>query len=82
MPLKRGSDGSLGVRANGVMGNQTLINVDITLNSDGTSQVQATSGFESAGNDIANYVDQRFRMLLNKSLSQGGTLNRAIKGSR
>lgn len=82
MPLKRGADGSLGVRANGVMGNQTLINVDITLNSDGSSQVQATSGFESAGNDIANYVDQRFRVLLNKSLSQGGTLNRAIKGSR
>jgi len=82
MPLKRGADGSLGVRANGVMGNQTLINVDITLNSDGSSQVQATSGFESAGNDIANYVDQRFRLLLNKSLSQGGTLNRAIKGSR
>ncbi|MGP0979273.1 MULTISPECIES: phage tail tape measure protein [unclassified Serratia (in: enterobacteria)] len=82
MPLKRGADGSLGVRANGVMGNQTLINVDITLNSDGSNQVQATSGFESAGNDIANYVDQRFRVLLNKSLSQGGTLNRAIKGSR
>ncbi|BEO86357.1 phage tail tape measure protein [Serratia marcescens] len=82
MPLKRGADGSLGVRANGVMGNQTLINIDITLNSDGSSQVQATSGFESAGNDIANYVDQRFRVLLNKSLSQGGTLNRAIKGSR
>lgn len=82
MPLKRGADGSLGVQANGATGNQTLINVDITISSDGSSQVQATSGFESAGNDIANYVDQRFRVLLNKSMSQGGTLNRAIKGSR
>lgn len=82
MPLKRGADGSLGVQANGTTGNQTLINVDITISSDGSSQVQATSGFESAGNDIANYVDQRFRVLLNKSMSQGGTLNRAIKGSR
>lgn len=82
MPLKRGSDGSLGVQANGVMGNSSLINVDITINSEGASQVQATGGFESAGNDIANYVDQRFRMLLNKSMSQGGTLNRAIKGNR
>ena len=82
MPLKRGADGSLGVQANGATGNQTLINVDITISSDGSSQVQATSGFESAGNDIANYVDQRFRVLLNKSLGQGGTLSRAIKGSR
>ncbi|HGM4941499.1 phage tail tape measure protein [Serratia liquefaciens] len=82
MPLKRGADGSLGVQANGAAGNQTLINVDITISSDGSSQVQATSGFESAGNDIANYVDQRFRVLLNKSLGQGGTLSRAIKGSR
>lgn len=82
MPLKRGADGSLGVQANGSTGNQTLINVDITISSDGSSQVQATSGFESAGNDIANYIDQRFRVLLNKSMSQGGTLNRAIKGSR
>ncbi|WP_261154343.1 phage tail tape measure protein [Serratia ficaria] len=82
MPLKRGADGSLGVQANGATGNQTMINVDITINPDGSSQVQATSGFESAGNDIANYIDQRFRVLLNKSMSQGGTLNRAIKGSR
>ncbi|MFC3946132.1 phage tail tape measure protein [Serratia entomophila] len=82
MPLKRGADGSLGVQANGITGNSSLINVGITINSDGVNQVQATGGFESAGNDIANYVDQRFRLLLNRSLGQGGTLNRAIKGGR
>ncbi|EFE93950.1 phage tail tape measure protein, TP901 family [Serratia odorifera DSM 4582] len=82
MPLKRGADGSLGVQANGATGNQTLINVDITINPDGSSQVQATSGFESAGNDIASYVDKRFNVLLNKSLGQGGRLNREIKGRR
>ncbi|MBI6548338.1 phage tail tape measure protein [Xenorhabdus lircayensis] len=82
LPLKRGSNGKLGVEATGGAGNQTVINVDIVIHPDKGSEVQTTSGFESAGNDIAKFVDQRFRSLLHKSLGQGGELSTAIKGGR
>ncbi|WP_157104583.1 hypothetical protein [Xenorhabdus hominickii] len=44
--------------------------------------MKAPGGFESAGHDIAKFVDQRFRTLLSKNLSQGGDLSVAIKGGR
>ncbi|MGJ0580208.1 phage tail tape measure protein [Xenorhabdus bovienii] len=82
LPLKRGPDGALGVRAAGGTGNQTTIKVDIVVHPDKNSEVKTTRGFESAGQDIAKFVDQRFKSLLNKSLGQGGDLNVAIKGGR
>ncbi|MDE1480436.1 phage tail tape measure protein [Xenorhabdus bovienii] len=82
LPLKRGPDGALGVRAAGGTGNQTNIKVDIVVHPDKNSEVKTTSGFESAGQDIAKFVDQRFKSLLHKSLGQGGDLNVAIKGGR
>ncbi|CDG99578.1 phage tail tape measure protein [Xenorhabdus bovienii] len=82
LPLKRGPDGALGVRAAGGTGNQTTIKVDIVVHPDKNSEVKTTRGFESAGKDIAKFVDQRFKSLLHKSLGQGGDLNVAIKGGR
>ncbi|MDE1476519.1 phage tail tape measure protein [Xenorhabdus bovienii] len=82
LPLKRGPDGALGVRAAGGTGNQTTIKVDIVVHPEKNSEVKTTSGFESAGQDIAKFVDQRFKSLLHKSLGQGGDLNVAIKGGR
>ncbi|PHM68138.1 phage tail tape measure protein [Xenorhabdus kozodoii] len=82
LPLKRGSDGRLGVEASGSTSNQTTNHVNIVINSDGNHEVTATSGFESAGQDIAKFIDQRFKFLLHKSLGQGGDLNVAIKGGR
>ncbi|WP_340619619.1 phage tail tape measure protein [Xenorhabdus siamensis] len=82
LPLKRGSDGKLGVQAMGGTSNQTTNHVNIVINSDGNHEVKTTSGFESAGQDIAKFVDQRFKLLLHKSLGQGGELSVAIKGGR
>ncbi|MBD2779685.1 phage tail tape measure protein [Xenorhabdus szentirmaii] len=82
LPLKRGSDGKLGVEATGHASNQTTNSVSIVIHSDGTQTVQATSGFEAAGQDVAKFVDQRFKVLLHKSLGQGGELSTAIKGGR
>ncbi|PHM60083.1 phage tail tape measure protein [Xenorhabdus ishibashii] len=82
LPLKRGSDGRLGVEASGGTSNQTTNHVSIVINSDGNHEVKTTSGFESAGQDIANFIDQRFKLLLHKSLGQGGELSTAIKGGR
>ncbi|PHM59580.1 phage tail tape measure protein [Xenorhabdus stockiae] len=82
LPLKRGSDGRLGVEASGGTNNQTTNHVSIVIHSDGNQEVKATSGFESAGQDIAKFIDQRFKTLLHKSLGQGGELSVAIKGGR
>ncbi|MEX0445523.1 phage tail tape measure protein [Xenorhabdus sp. SGI246] len=82
LPLKRGSDGKLGVQAMGGTSNQTTNHVNIVVNSDGSHEVKTTGGFESAGQDIAKFVDQRFKLLLHKSLAQGGELSTAIKGGR
>ncbi|MCC8365840.1 phage tail tape measure protein [Xenorhabdus sp. PB61.4] len=82
LPLKRGSDGRLGVEASGGTSNQTTNHVNIVINSDGNHEVKTTSGFESAGQDIAKFIDQRFKTLLHKSLGQGGELSVAIKGGR
>ncbi|WP_340618714.1 phage tail tape measure protein, partial [Xenorhabdus entomophaga] len=82
LPLKRGSDGKLGVQAMGGTSSQTTNHVSIVINPDGNHEVKATSGFESAGQDVAKFVDQRFKLLLHKSLGQGGELSVAIKGGR
>ncbi|SIP73559.1 Putative tapemeasure protein (fragment) [Xenorhabdus innexi] len=82
LPLKRGSDGRLGVEASGGTSNQTTNQVSIVIQSDGNHDVKTTSGFESAGQDIAKFIDQRFKTLLHKSLGQGGELSVAIKGGR
>ncbi|WP_047685454.1 MULTISPECIES: phage tail tape measure protein [Xenorhabdus] len=82
LPLKRGTGGKLGVQAIGSTGNQTFNSVHIVIHSEGTHDTKTSSGAESAGQDIAKYVDQRFKFLLHKSLSQGGELSAAIKGGR
>ncbi|MCP9266860.1 phage tail tape measure protein [Xenorhabdus sp. XENO-1] len=82
LPLKRGTDGKLGIQATGSTGNQTFNSVQIVIHSDGTHDTKTSNGAESAGQDIAKYVDQRFKFLLHKSLSQGGELSAAIKGGR
>ncbi|MBD2797332.1 phage tail tape measure protein, partial [Xenorhabdus sp. 18] len=82
LPLKRGADGKLGVQATGNMGNQTFNSVHIVIHSDGNHDTKTSRGAESAGQDIAKFVDQRFKFLLHKSLSQGGELSVAIKGGR
>ncbi|MDX7992570.1 phage tail tape measure protein [Xenorhabdus littoralis] len=82
LPLRRGSDGRLGVEVSGSASNQTTNHVSIVIQSDGNHEVKTTSGFEAAGQDVAKFVDQRFRVLLHKSLGQGGELSAAIKGGR
>ncbi|MBD2814089.1 phage tail tape measure protein [Xenorhabdus sp. Flor] len=82
LPLKRGADGKLGVQTTGNTGNQTFNSVHIVIHPDGNHDTKTSHGAESAGQDIAKFVDQRFKFLLHKSLSQGGELSVAIKGGR
>lgn len=84
MPLTRAADGSLGVRALG--GNQNsgsaAPQVFITINSNGSSQTQSSAGYEQFGNEIAAFVDQRFRVLMDKDTRPGGAVWNLTKGKR
>ncbi|PHM52841.1 phage tail tape measure protein [Xenorhabdus sp. KK7.4] len=82
LPLKRGADGKLGVQSTGSTGHSTFNSVHIVIHAEGTHDTKTSRGAESAGQDIAKFVDQRFKFLLHKSLSQGGELSAAIKGGR
>ncbi|MDU7483930.1 MAG: phage tail tape measure protein [Hafnia alvei] len=82
MPLKRGADGSLGVRMVGA--NQQAMSaapqVTIHIDGSGNTATQATVGYEQFGADIGRYVDQRYRTLRDRDLRPGGAIQREIKG--
>ncbi len=83
MPLTRGSDGSLGVRAVGGSSAGTTTSaapqVYITIDSSGDSSSQSTSGWEQFGSQIANYVNQLYQQNKSKDLRPGGDIWNAIK---
>lgn len=83
MPLTRGSDGSLGVRAVGGRSAGTTTSaapqVYITIDSSGDSSSQSTSGWEQFGSQIANYVNQLYQQNKSKDLRPGGDIWNAIK---
>ncbi len=83
MPLKRGPDGNLGVRAYGgsnVVGTAPVVHINI--DSDGNQQVQASGGFERFGREIGQFVDQRYRSLMATDLRPGGAIWNVAKGKR
>lgn len=83
MPLRRGPDGNLGVRAyGGSSAGGTAPVVNIKIDSDGNQQVQASGGLERFGRDIGQYVDQRYRALMDRDTRPGGAVWNLAKGGR
>ncbi|EMM6943265.1 phage tail tape measure protein [Morganella morganii] len=83
MPLRRGPDGNLGVRAyGGSSAGGTAPVVNIQIDSDGNQQVQASGGLERFGRDIGQYVDQRYRALMDRDTRPGGAVWNLAKGGR
>ncbi|MEQ5117301.1 phage tail tape measure protein [Morganella morganii] len=83
MPLKRGPDGNLGVRAYGGGGTGgTAPVVHIHIDSDGNQQIQAPGGLEKFGGEIGQYVDQRYRVLMDRDTRPGGVVWNLAKGGR
>ncbi|HDT3149998.1 TPA: phage tail tape measure protein [Morganella morganii subsp. morganii] len=84
MPLTRAADGSLGVRAIGRNQNtgSAAPQVFITIDSNGSSQTQSSAGYEQFGREIGQYVDQRYRALINTDLRPGGAIWSVAKGAR
>jgi TP901 family phage tail tape measure protein/lambda family phage tail tape measure protein len=84
LPLSRGPDGSLGVRAVGAgSGAQaTAPQVYITIEGNGNTSTQATNGYESFGQQIGAFVEQKYRQLIASDIRPGGTVWNAMKGTR
>ncbi|TDB57246.1 phage tail tape measure protein [Photorhabdus khanii] len=75
LPLKRGPDGALGVRASS--SNAPAVSaapqVYITINNEQTES-QTSSGWEQFGSSIGQFVDGRYRELRDRDLRPGGPL--------
>ncbi|MFP2467659.1 phage tail tape measure protein [Pseudescherichia vulneris] len=85
MPLTRASDGSLGVRAMagaGTTSESAAPQVNIVIQSDGTTSTQSTGGWEQFGKEIGSFVDQRYRKLINSDLRPGGAIWNSTSGRR
>lgn len=88
MPLTRSSDGSLGVRASVDVGGLQQstggggVNVYISIDGAGGAPTTETSDskYEQFGKDLGNFVDQRYRTLMNKDLSPGGDIWKSTNG--
>lgn len=83
MPLTRGPDGSLGVRALGGGDAQggTVISVEVNIAADGTVDTTSTApAGQQFGKELGVYVEGLYRRLLAKDLSPGGQIWRSQKG--
>ncbi|HGE8439170.1 TPA: phage tail tape measure protein [Serratia marcescens] len=81
MPLKRGADGSLGVRAIGG-GQQSAAapNVYITIENGGNVSSQADPGWDEFGKRMGNIAAQESQKVINRNLMPGQPIWKAIKG--
>ena len=82
MPLKRGPDGNLGIRAYGGGSQSSAPVVYITIDSDGNQKTQGSAGYEQFGREVGEFVDGRFRVLMAKETRPGGGVWNIAKGGR
>ncbi|WBV23040.1 phage tail tape measure protein [Pantoea piersonii] len=84
MPLTRAADGSLGVRAlgtgNAAPSGSGAPQVYITIDSNGNTSTQSSSGWEQFGSEIGNFVDQRYKKNMMRDIRPGGDIWNAMKG--
>ncbi|MGS7331853.1 phage tail tape measure protein [Enterobacter kobei] len=85
MPLTRAPDGSLGVRAVGGGGGQSVSSapqVYITIDGSGNTQTQASPGLEQFGAEVGEFVDRRYKQNVMRDIRPGGDIWNAMKGTR
>lgn len=81
MPLKRGADGSLGVRAIGMPQQAAAApNVYITIEGSGNVNTQADQGWEEFGKQMGSIAAQESQKVINRNLKPGQPIWKAIKG--
>lgn len=84
MPLTRAADGSLGVRAtvdvSGLQqggGSGVVVYVQVDGGNGGSTATASDPGYSNFGNEIGQFVDQRYKQLLAKDLQPGGDIWKA-----
>ncbi len=85
MPLTRSADGSLGVRAVGGGGGQSVSSapqVYITIDGNGNTSTQTSPGLEQFGAEVGKFVDQRYKQNVMRDIRPGGDIWNAMKGTR
>ncbi len=85
MPLTRAADGSLGVRAVGTGGGQSVSSapqVYITIDGNGNTQTQTSPGLEQFGAEVGEFVDRRYKQNVMRDIRPGGDIWNAMKGTR
>lgn len=85
MPLTRAPDGSLGVRAVGGGGGQSVSSapqVYITIDGNGNTSTQTSPGLEQFGAEVGKFVDQRYKQNVMRDIRPGGDIWNAMKGNR
>lgn len=85
MPLTRAPDGSLGVRAVGGGGGQSVSSapqVYITIDGNGNTSTQTSPGLEQFGAEVGKFVDQRYKQNVMRDICPGGDIWNAMKGTR
>lgn len=85
MPLTRAPDGSLGVRAVGGGGGQSVSSapqVYITIDDNGNTQTQTSQGLEQFGAEVGEFVDRRYKQNVMRDIRPGGDIWNAMKGTR
>ncbi|HAT3814111.1 TPA: phage tail tape measure protein [Citrobacter freundii] len=85
MPLTRAPDGSLGVRAVGGGGGQSVSSapqVYINIDGNGNTQTQSTTGYEQFAREVGAFTDKRYRELIMRDLAPGGAIWNMTKGGR
>lgn len=78
MPLTRTSDGKLGVRAGGGGSGDTIIDVAVTVQSDGSSSVDASGGDAAFGKRLGEAMANAAKQEIANSLKPGGQIRNAV----
>lgn len=89
MPLTRAADGSLGVRSvssgvNQAVGNNTsiMVNAPVSVTGNGGGGTATSAGTSSAADQLTSMIQNTLTERLKKEISDGGMIDRLIKGRR
>jgi phage-related minor tail protein len=84
MPLTRGPDGSLGVRAqvdSGGMqggGGNVYVEVNVVGDTGETSSSSSDPAYDQFGKELGNFVKLQYRQLMSKDLAPGGDIWKSV----
>nr|WP_240147881.1 phage tail tape measure protein [Luteibacter yeojuensis] len=78
MPLSRGANGELGVTVHGGSAGGVVINIDVTVNSDGTSQVETSGDNRAFGKQFGDAMANAARQVVAQEIRPGGQIYTAL----